>query len=147
MQEVIQRTHRDVFVVLPKLMGSRHHLPLRDPLFQVVHLPLQLAQAEMFLKLGTALLSQVLQAGIQLVHLALPEGDPLTVGKGTDTIYTTTAVDWCARMALCSAVLMLSSDNILRLTSFLTAPHHNSFYLMKGGLTFESLYLEKLVGL
>lgn len=85
----LSEAHRNMFIILPKLVGGGHHFPFRDPLLQVIHVPLQLAETEVLLQFGPALLSEVLQAGIELVHLALPKIDPLAAsqGKGKEALF------------------------------------------------------------
>lgn len=93
--------HRDVLVVLAQLVGSGHHLPLRDPLLQVVHVAFELAEPLVLLERGPALLRQVLQAGVELVHLALAQRQPLAAGTaavssgGTGTGHPLAGDDVC----------------------------------------------------
>lgn len=64
-------THSDVFVVLSQFMGAGDHLPLGDPLLQVVNLSFELRQTQPLLQPPATLLGQVLQPGVQLVDLGL----------------------------------------------------------------------------
>lgn len=70
-----------MLVVLSQLMGSGHHLPLSDPLLQVVHLPVELEETETLVQLPSALLCQILQPGVQLIHLRLAHPNTLTAGR------------------------------------------------------------------
>lgn len=73
-----------MIVVLAELLRAGHQLPLRDPLLQVVHLARQLEQPQRLVQLGAPLASQVLEAGVQLVHLGLLHGDLFAVKRYTD---------------------------------------------------------------
>lgn len=64
-------TYSDMVVILPQLLAAGHKLSLRDPLLQVVHFPAQLEQAQGLIQLGATLAGQVLQTGVQFVHLRL----------------------------------------------------------------------------
>lgn len=75
-------TDSDVLVVLSQLVGSGHHLPLSDPLLQVVHLSVELEETETLVQLPPTLLRQILQPGVQLVHLRLTHADTLAAGRG-----------------------------------------------------------------
>ncbi len=65
--------------VLSKLLGSSHKLPLRDPLLNILHLTLQHVQLEHLIQLLSPLAGrQVLEAGVQFVHLGLFHCDGFT---------------------------------------------------------------------
>lgn len=70
-----------MIIILSKFMGASDHFPLSYPLLQVVHLTFKLGQAQPLLQPPVTLLSQVFQAGVQLVHLGLTQGDSLTVSQ------------------------------------------------------------------
>lgn len=76
-REAPPRTHRDVLVVLAQLVGPCHHLPLGNPLLQVIHLAVELEQPVPLVQLAPPLLGQVLQARVELVHLGLAHADAL----------------------------------------------------------------------
>jgi hypothetical protein len=65
-----------MLIVLAQLVGGRHHLTLLDPLLQVIKLAAELAQPEVLLQALTPLSRQLLQAGVQLVHLGLADCYP-----------------------------------------------------------------------
>lgn len=52
-------------------MGGCHNFTLLYPLFQVIQLSAELAQPEVLLQALAPLSCQLLQAGVQLVHLGL----------------------------------------------------------------------------
>ena len=66
----------DVLVILAELVRSGHHLSLGNPLLQVVNLTVE---HEQLVQLGSPLGGQVLQPGVELVHLTDPDVDGLTV--------------------------------------------------------------------
>jgi hypothetical protein len=60
-----------VLIVLAQFMGGCHNFTLLYPLFQVIQLSAELAQPEVLLQALAPLSCQLLQAGVQLVHLGL----------------------------------------------------------------------------
>lgn len=60
-----------MLIVLAQFMGGCHDFTLLYPLFQVIQLSAELAQPEVLLQALTPLSCQLLQAGVQLVHLGL----------------------------------------------------------------------------
>ena len=76
-------THRDMLVVLPRVIGSCHDRFLCDPLQEVINLAVQSIKFEDLLQLSTALPCQVLQPCVQLVHLRLPHCNRITGDKRT----------------------------------------------------------------
>lgn len=67
-----------MLVVLSQLVGPGHHLPLSDPLLQVINLPIQLEETQTLIQLPPTLLWQILQTGVQFIHLWLTHPDTLT---------------------------------------------------------------------
>lgn len=74
-------TYSDMLIVLSQLVGSSHHLPLSDPLLQVIHLSVKLEQTETLVQFSSALLRQILQSGVKLIHLRLTHPDTLAAGR------------------------------------------------------------------
>lgn len=93
----VRRTHRDVLVILPQLVGSCHHLPFRNPLLQVVHLAVQLEQPVSLVQLAPSLFSQILQARVQLIHFGLAHADTLagkTESSQSSSSFTNNKSKW-----------------------------------------------------
>ena len=68
--------------VLAHLLGGGHHVSLGDPLLQLLHLPAQQEVLEGVVQLLRAVLRQLLQPGVLLIHLALPPDDLLAAEDG-----------------------------------------------------------------
>lgn len=79
-------TYSDMLVVLSQLVGSGHHLPLSDPLLQVIHFSVELEETETLIQLPTTFLRQILQPGVQLIHLRLTHPNTLAAGRGGEKI-------------------------------------------------------------
>lgn len=74
--------YRDLVQVLAHLLGRGHHVPLGDPLLQVGHLSAEQEVVVGVVQLLPAVLGQLPQPGVLLVHLALPPDDLLAAGRG-----------------------------------------------------------------
>lgn len=58
-----------MLIVLTQFRRAGDHLPLRDPLLQLIHLPVELVQPVLLLQTALPLLHQVLQRHVQTVYL------------------------------------------------------------------------------
>lgn len=67
--------------VLSHLLGGRHHVPLCDPVLQVLHLSAQEEVLVGVVQLLPAVLGQFLQTSVLFVHLSLSPDDALPVHK------------------------------------------------------------------
>lgn len=54
-------TYSDVLEILTQLRGAGHHLPLSDPLLQLVHLSVELVEPVLLLQTTLSFLHQVLE--------------------------------------------------------------------------------------
>ena len=68
--------------VLAHLLRGGHHVSLGDPLLQLLHLSAQQEVLEGVVQLRRAVLRQLLQPGVLLIHLALPPDDLLAAEDG-----------------------------------------------------------------
>lgn len=67
--------------VLTQFRRASDHLPLSNPLLQLVHFPVELVKPVLLLQTTLPLLHQVLQGHIKTVDLGLTLADLLTVKK------------------------------------------------------------------
>lgn len=74
--------YRDVVQVLAHLLRRGHHVPLGDPLLQFGHLSAEQEVVVGVVQLLPAVLGQLPQPGVLLVHLALPPDDLLAADRG-----------------------------------------------------------------
>lgn len=72
--------------VLAEFGRAGDHLPLSDPLLQLVHLPVELVEPVLLLQAALPLLHQVLQRHVQTVDLRLPLADVLAVEQRRDSV-------------------------------------------------------------
>lgn len=75
-------TYTDMFEVSTEFVRSCHQFLLCDPLHDVVNFTVQYIELEHFLQLALPLVRQILQTGIQLVYLGLPNSYLVTVREG-----------------------------------------------------------------
>lgn len=74
-----RHTYCDMLIVLTQFRRAGDHLPLSDPLLQLIHLPVELVQPVLLLQLGLSVFHHVLQRHIEAVYVGLLLGDLLTV--------------------------------------------------------------------
>ena len=70
-------SYRDVIHVLAHLLGGGHHVSLRDPVLQVLHLSAQQEVVVGVIQLPAAVLRQLPQPGVLLIHPALTPDDAI----------------------------------------------------------------------
>lgn len=70
-----------MLVVLTQFGRAGDHLPLSDPLLQLIHLPVELVEPVLLLQAALPLLHQVLQRYVQAVDLRLTLADLLAKEK------------------------------------------------------------------
>lgn len=70
-----------MLIVLTQFRRAGDHLPLSDPLLQLVHLPVELVEPVLLLQAALPLLHQVLQRHVQTVDLRLTLAYVLAVEK------------------------------------------------------------------
>lgn len=75
-------TYSDMLKILTQLRGAGNHLPLSNPLLQLIHLPVELVKPILLLQTTLSFLHQVLQWHVQTVNLRLPFADVLTTEQG-----------------------------------------------------------------
>lgn len=87
--------------VLTQFGRAGDHLPLGDPLLQLVHLPVELVEPVLLLQAALPLLHQVLQGHVEPVDLRLPLADLLAAQRRRD------AASHCA-----AKLLLLTPRNV-----------------------------------
>lgn len=73
--------------VLAHLLRRGHHVPLCDPLLQLLHLSAEQEVVVGVVQLLPAVLGELLEPGILLVHLALPPDDLLAADREFDLVF------------------------------------------------------------
>lgn len=84
---ICRHTYGDVLEVLTQFGRAGHHLPLGNPLLQLVHLPVELVEPVLLLQAALPLLHQVLQGHVEPVDLRLALADLLAARRGRDAAF------------------------------------------------------------
>lgn len=74
-------TYSDMLEILTQFRGAGNHLPLSDPLLQLIHFSVELVEPVLLLQATLSFLHQVLEWHVQTVNLWLTSADELALKK------------------------------------------------------------------